>query len=284
MSDREYTDERPALNRMTPQRMNQQRISEHGVKDEAAPEPRVRGRHRVEGEDFDPPVVVAVDGPAGSGKSSVSREAARRLDFEFLDTGAAYRALAWHGLDVGVDFDDADAIVDALDGFDYSIGTDPEQYSVWVGRTEVTALIREPRVTAQVSAVAKVPEVRRRVTLLFRRIIGETRKAGIIVEGRDITTVVAPDAVTRILLTASEEARMARRSKEVTTESAEATGAALRSRDRADSKVVDFMNAAEGVTLIDSTDLDFEQTVDAVIAEVHLSTARAGHGTGNARR
>lgn len=284
MSDREYTDERPALNRMTPQRMNQQRISEHGVKDDAAPEPKVRGRHRAEGEDFDPPVVVAVDGPAGSGKSSVSREAARRLDFEFLDTGAAYRALAWHGLDAGIDFEDADAIVDSLDGFDYSIGTDPEQYSVWVDRTEVTALIREPRVTAQVSAVAKVPEVRRRVTLLFRRIIGETRKAGIIVEGRDITTVVAPDAAARILLTASEEARMARRSKEVTTESAEATGAALRSRDRADSKVVDFMNAAEGVTLIDSTDLDFEQTVDAVIAEVHLSTARAGHGTGNARR
>lgn len=284
MSDREYTDERPALNRMTPQRMNQQRISEHGLGDDVAPEPKVRGRHRVEGEDFDPPVVVAVDGPAGSGKSSVSREAARRLDFEFLDTGAAYRALAWHGLDVGIDFAEPDAIVDALDGFDYSIGTDPEQYSVWVGRTEVTALIREPRVTAQVSAVAKVPEVRRRITLLFRRIISETRKSGIIVEGRDITTVVAPTAPVRILLTASEEARMARRSKEVTTESAEATGAALRSRDRADSKVVDFMNAAEGVTLIDSTDLDFEQTVDAVIAEVHLSTARAGHGTGNARR
>lgn len=268
------------LNRMTPARRAQQSIPEDGG---AAPA-RARGARTDESTDFGDVLVVAIDGPAGSGKSSVSREAARRLDFEFLDTGAAYRALAWHGLDTGVDFDDERAIVEALDGFDYSIGTDPETYSVWVGQTEVTAAIREPRVTARVSAVAKVPEVRRRVTLLFRRIIGETRQAGIIVEGRDITTVVAPTAAVRILLTASEEARMARRSREVTTQSAEATGQALRSRDRADSQVVDFMNAAEGVTLLDSTHLDFEQTVDAVVAEVRTSRARADHGTGHARR
>ncbi|WKK71080.1 (d)CMP kinase [Rathayibacter oskolensis] len=268
------------LNRMTPARRAQQSIPEDG----GSAVERTRGTQIDEAADFGAATVVAVDGPAGSGKSSVSREAARRLDFEFLDTGAAYRALAWHGLDIGLDFSDQNAVVDALDGFDYSIGTDPETYSVWVGRTEVTAAIREPRVTAQVSAVAKVPEVRRRITLLFRRIIGETRKAGIIVEGRDITTVVAPTAPVRILLTASEEARMARRSREVTTESAEATGLALRSRDRADSQVVDFMNAAEGVTLLDSTHLDFEQTVDAVIAEVRSSRARADHGTGHTRR
>ena len=268
------------LNRMTPARRAQQSIPEDGG---AAPE-RASGGRADDVPDFGDAVVVAIDGPAGSGKSSVSREAARRLDFEFLDTGAAYRALAWHGLDIGLDFADENAVVDALDGFDYSIGTDPESYSVWVGRTEVTAAIREPRVTGQVSAVAKVPEVRRRITLLFRRIIGETRKAGIIVEGRDITTVVAPTAGVRILLTASEEARMARRSREVTTQSAEATGQALRSRDRADSQVVDFMNAADGVTLLDSTHLDFEQTVDAVIAEVRTSRARADHGTGHARR
>ncbi|WP_254071623.1 MULTISPECIES: (d)CMP kinase [unclassified Rathayibacter] len=268
------------LNRMTPARRAQQSIPEDGG---AAPE-RAGGARLDDAPSFGDAVVVAIDGPAGSGKSSVSREAARRLDFEFLDTGAAYRALAWHGLEIGLDFSDENAIVDALDGFDYSIGTDPESYSVWVGRTEVTAAIREPRVTGQVSAVAKVPEVRRRITLLFRRIIGETRKAGIIVEGRDITTVVAPTAGVRILLTASEEARMARRSREVTTQSAEATGQALRSRDRADSQVVDFMNAADGVTLLDSTHLDFEQTVDAVIAEVRTSRARADHGTGHARR
>lgn len=268
------------LSRMTPARRAQQSIPEDGG---AAPVRASRTEAAEQG-DFGEAVVVAIDGPAGSGKSSVSREAARRLDFEFLDTGAAYRALAWHGLDRGLDFADEEAIVDALDGFDYSIGTDPESYSVWVGPTEVTAAIREPRVTAQVSAVAKVPEVRRRITLLFRRIIGETRREGIIVEGRDITTVVAPTAPVRILLTASEEARMARRSREVTTQSAEATGQALRSRDRADSQVVDFMNAAEGVTLLDSTHLDFEQTVDAVVAEVRTSRARADHGTGHARR
>ncbi|SOE04867.1 (d)CMP kinase [Rathayibacter rathayi] len=268
------------LNRMTPARRAQQSIPEEGG---TAPERETRSEADEQG-DFGEAVVVAVDGPAGSGKSSVSRAAARRLDFEFLDTGAAYRALAWHGLARGLDFEDEDAIVDALDGFDYSIGTDPESYSVWVGPTEVTAAIREPRVSARVSAVAKVPEVRRRITLLFRRIIGETRREGIIVEGRDITTVVAPTAPVRILLTASEEARMARRSREVTTESAEATGQALRSRDRADSQVVDFMNAADGVTLLDSTHLDFEQTVDAVVAEVRTSRARADYGTGHARR
>lgn len=257
------------LNRMTPARRAQQSIPEDGG---AAPE-RTRGARTDESTDFGEVVVVAIDGPAGSGKSSVSREAARRLDFEFLDTGAAYRALAWHGLDTGVDFDDERSIVEALDGFDYSIGTDPETYSVWVGQTEVTAAIREPRVTARVSAVAKVPEVRRRVTLLFRRIIGETRQAGIIVEGRDITTVVAPDAPVRILLTAAPEVRAARRSAELTSHDAAAVAAALHKRDASDSKVVDFLTAAPGVTVVDSTDLDFTQTVDAV-----LDVVRAGTG------
>ncbi|AJM77439.1 (d)CMP kinase [Rathayibacter toxicus] len=228
-------------------------------------------------------LVIAIDGPAGSGKSSVSRAAAHRLNFEFLDTGAAYRALTWYGLDRGLDLDDSDVITGALDDFDYTIGTDPESYAVRVGETDVTTAIREPRVTERVSAVAKVPEVRRRMTLLFRRIIAATRREGIIVEGRDITTVVAPDAQVRILLTASEEARMARRSCEVTTASVEATSQALRSRDRADSQVVDFLNAAEGVILLDSTHLDFEQTVDAVVAEVRTSRARADHDAGSAR-
>jgi len=252
------------LNRMTPARRAQQSIPEDGG---AAPEREARSEAAEQG-DFGEAVVVAIDGPAGSGKSSVSRAAARRLDFEFLDTGAAYRALAWHGLDRGLDFEDQDAIVDALDGFDYSIGTDPESYSVWVGPTEVTAAIREPRVTARVSAVAKVPEVRRRITLLFRRIIGETRREGIIVEGRDITTVVAPDAPVRILLTAAPEVRAARRAGELAGENADAVAAALHKRDASDSAVVDFLNAADGVEVVDSTELDFPQTIDAVLTVI----------------
>ena len=209
--------------------------------------------------------VVAIDGPAGSGKSSVSKAAARELDFAYLDTGAGYRALAWFCLEQGVDTLGPTEVVEALEKFDYEIGTDPDQYFVRVGETDVVQAIREPRVTATASSVARVPEVRSFLTELFRTIIRDTKKAGIIVEGRDITTVVAPDAEVRILLTASEEARMARRSAELSTESAEKTAQQLSSRDAQDSRVVDFMNAADGVVTVDSTHLDFEQTISAVV-------------------
>ena len=214
-------------------------------------------------------IVVAVDGPAGSGKSSVSKAAAARLGFDYQATGAAYRALAWSCLDRGVDTSEASNVIEALDDFDYSIGIEPADYYVRVGETDVTEAIREPRVTAVVSAVARVPEVRTFMVGLFRTVIASSAKVGIVVEGRDITTVVAPDARVRILLTATEEARMARRSAELSTESAAKTAQQLSSRDAQDSKVVDFMNAADGVDTIDSTELDFEQTVQAVIDLVH---------------
>ncbi len=213
-------------------------------------------------------VVVAVDGPAGSGKSSVSKAAARMLGYAYLDTGAAYRALAWHVLEVGVDTLDPSDIVDELDRFEYSIGTDPDNYFVRVGADVITHDIREPRVTAIVSAVARVPEVRQHMVELFRNIIRASGSPGIVVEGRDITTVVAPDAAVRILLTASEEARMGRRSAELAGIDASITAKALTDRDAQDSRVVDFMNAADGVTTIDSTDLDFDQTVEAVVSLV----------------
>lgn len=210
-------------------------------------------------------LIVAVDGPAGSGKSSVSREAARRLGFAYLDTGAAYRALAWHCLDEGVDLEDAQAVAARVPGFDYAIGMQPDRYFVRVGGEDITSDIREPRVTAVVSAVARVPEVRAGLTALFRRLVAERDEPGVIVEGRDITTVVAPDAAVRVLLTASPEARMSRRSAELGTEPTESTKQQLASRDAQDLKVVDFMNAAEGVTTLDSTELDFEHTVQALI-------------------
>lgn len=214
-------------------------------------------------------IVVAIDGPAGSGKSSVSKAAAKALGFDYQDTGAAYRALSWSLLEREVETADATAVIEALDSFDYAIGTDPDDYFVRVGPTDVTAAIREPRVTEVVSNVARVPQVRSHMVDLFRSVIAASNRPGIIVEGRDITTVVAPDARVRILLTASEEARMARRSAELSTESAAKTAQQLSSRDAQDSKVVDFMNAADGVDTVDSTELDFEQTVQAVVDLVH---------------
>jgi cytidylate kinase len=217
--------------------------------------------------------VVAIDGPAGSGKSSVSRASARSLGFDYQDTGAAYRALAWSCLAAGVDLSAADSVVAALPAFAYEIGTDPDNYFVQVDGIDVTDDIREPRVSAAVSSVAKIPEVREFMVELFRGIIADSEKPGIVVEGRDITTVVAPDARVRILLTASEQVRIGRRSAELTGELAESTARQLSSRDAQDSKVVDFLNAADGVTTLDSTDLDFDQTVDAVVALVRRAQA-----------
>lgn len=219
-------------------------------------------------------IIVAVDGPAGSGKSSVSKEAARRLGYAYLDTGAAYRALAWHCLDEGVDVENADAVAERARAFDYAIGMDPDHYFVRVGGEDITPDIREPRVTAVVSAVARVSEVREALNAMFRRMMSEHPRPGVIAEGRDITTVVAPDAPVRVLLTATEEARIARRSAEVSAQSTEATAQQLASRDRQDSRVVDFMTAAPGVITIDSTDIDFEQTVQALI-----DTVRSGLST-----
>lgn len=218
------------------------------------------------------PVVVAIDGPAGSGKSSVSRAAAKALGFGYQDTGAAYRAFALHAVSSGVDLDDPAAVVGALPTFAYEIGTEPDEHFVRVGGIDVTDEIRTPRVTASVAHVSKLPEVRQYLVELFRGIISSTSKPGIVTEGRDITTVVAPYAQVRILLTASEEARMARRSAEITGQSAEETARQLSKRDQQDSKVVDFMTAAEGVTTLDSTHLDFDQTVQAVV-ELVRSTA-----------
>ena len=218
------------------------------------------------------PVTVAIDGPAGSGKSSVSKQAARVLGYGFLDTGAAYRALAWRVLERGDDTADADAVVRALDGFDYAISLDPDDHWVRVGDVFVTDDIREPRVSAAVSGVARVPEVRERVNVLFRALVAASGSAGVIVEGRDITTVVFPDAPVRILLTASPEVRAARRSAELTGEDAAAVAEALHRRDASDSKVVDFLTAAPGVVVVDSTELDFDRTVDAVIDVVRTAT------------
>ena len=223
-------------------------------------------------------VIVAIDGPAGSGKSSVSKQAARRLGYGYLDTGAAYRALAWHALEHGIDTSDAASVLDVASDFDYAISLDPDAYWVRVGGTDVTDAIREPRVSDAVSGVARVPAVRQSVNALFRALVAGSGRPGVVVEGRDITTVVAPDAPVRILLTAAPEVRAARRSAEMTTQDAAAVAVALHRRDASDSSVVDFLTAAPGVEVVDSTDLDFDQTVDAVLGVVDKALGAAADG------
>lgn len=219
------------------------------------------------------PVVVAIDGPAGSGKSSVARAAAAALGYAFLDTGAAYRALAWRVLEDGVDPLDTEDVIDELARFDYAIATDPEERWVRVGGADVTEDIREPRVSAAVSAIARVGEVREHVNTLFRGIIAAAAP-GIVVEGRDITTIVVPDAQVRILLTAAPEVRAARRASELHADPA-VVAAAMSLRDSSDAKVVDFLTAAPGVTTVDSTELDLPGTVEAVVRLVRDAEGRA---------
>lgn len=219
-------------------------------------------------------LVVAVDGPSGSGKSSVSRAVARELGAGFLDTGAMYRALTWWCLEEGVDLDDQDAVGRAARELPLEMGTDPSAPSVRVSGREVEGDIRTTRVSAAVSKVATNTQVRPVLQQLQRDLIDQvaTRAGGVVAEGRDITTVVAPDADVRVLLTASVEARLRRRSKELHGSDGEDAVAATRDqivrRDRDDSTVSDFLEAAPGVTLVDTSELDFEQSVQAVLGVV----------------
>ena len=214
-----------------------------------------------------PVIVVAIDGPAGSGKSSVSKEVARRLGYAYLDTGAAYRALAWHVVAQGANPAHPAEVVGALDSLNLTFSTNPDEFVLRMGEIDVTREIREPRITSVVSAVSRVPQVRERLNRTFRDVIDHCQQPGIVVEGRDITTVVAPEAQVRILLTADEATRMKRRGLELPSQSASDLTRQIRDRDVADSQVSDFMSAADGVITLDSTHLDFGQTVDAVLAE-----------------
>jgi CMP/dCMP kinase len=216
-------------------------------------------------------LVVAVDGPSGSGKSSVSREVARRLGLRYLDTGAMYRALTWWVLAQGVDPADQPAVARLARELPLEIGTSTESSLLTVDGQDLTAAVREPRISAAVSAIATNLEVRAELIRRQRGLIA-AEDGGIVVEGRDITTVVAPDADARVLLTASEQARLARRALEVHGRDDDEAIAATRDhvvrRDAQDATVADFLEAGLGVTVIDSSELSFEETVDAVLAVV----------------
>lgn len=219
------------------------------------------------------PKLVAIDGPAGSGKSSVSREAAKSLGFGILDTGAAYRALTWAALQVGADLDSQDDILALLDEWRFSITLQgPQRVTVGLpGEADdktVTGAIRDHSVSGQVSRVSKHPKVRDRLNEMFRALVASSQLPGVVIEGRDITTVVAPKAPVRILLTASPEARAGRRAAELPELSFEQVLADVETRDAKDAEVVDFVNPAPGVALIDTSDLDFEGSVEAVISAV----------------
>lgn len=225
----------------------------------------------VEGKEHEVGTVIAVDGPSGSGKSTVSRAVARRLGLGYLDTGAMYRALAWWCAHEGVDLDDREAVAAAAAAMPLEMSLDPDDGRVCVAGVDVSRQIRTPGLSKVVSKVATNLKVREELVRRQRAIV-EGARYGIVAEGRDITTVVAPDADVRVLLTASKEARLARRALETRGSADAAAVAATRDevlrRDADDSAVAEFLTAADGVTRIDSSAMGVEEVVEAVVSLV----------------
>ncbi|MEZ5095413.1 MAG: (d)CMP kinase [Nocardioides sp.] len=209
-------------------------------------------------------LVVAVDGPSGSGKSSTSRGVAARLGLRYLDTGAMYRALTWWMLRAGVDVHDADAVAAHVAEPVLASGTDPLAPTIHVDGLDVTQAIREDEVNAAVSAVSAVPAARARLLALQREIIGA---GGIVVEGRDIGSVVAPEAPVKVYLTADAEARAARRAAEEGGTDIATTQESMLRRDRVDSsRAASPLVRADGAVHLDTTPYTLDEVIDLVVA------------------
>ncbi|MFE2640266.1 (d)CMP kinase [Streptomyces scopuliridis] len=221
-------------------------------------------------------VIVAIDGPSGTGKSSTSKAVAAQLGLDYLDTGAQYRAMTWWMINNGVDVSDPAAVATAAGKPVLVSGTDPAAPAITVDGADASGPIRTQAVTSKVSAVSAVPEVRTVVTELQRSVAAAAEK-GIVVEGRDIGTTVLPDADVKIFLTASPEARAARRSGELKGKEATdvaATKDALAKRDAADSgRKTSPLAKADDAVEVDTTDLTLQQVIECVVTLVEEKRA-----------
>ena len=219
---------------------------------------------------------VALDGPSGTGKSSVARAVATRLGASYLDTGAMYRAATVAVLDAGVDPEDAEAVAAAVAAARIEVGTHAHTELVQVDGVDVAVRIRGAEVTRAVSAVSAVPSVRRRLVDQQRALVAAADS--VVVEGRDIGTVVLPDATLKVYLTAAPEARAQRRAAQLgltTPDEIAELAADLRRRDEYDSSRADSpLRPAQDAVVVDSTDLDREGVVDRVV-ELALTTVGA---------
>lgn len=236
-----------------------------------------------------PTLVIAIDGPSGSGKSTVARRVAAALQLRYLDTGAIYRALTWAVLDRAVDPDNVDGVLAVAATAQIRVSTDPRVQAVSVDGHDVAAAIRGPAVTGAVSAVSAIPQVRERLVALQRAIIGT---GGIVVEGRDIGTVVAPHSPVKIFLTASPETRAARRSADadiaVGARDASSVQADLARRDTLDStRAASPLAMAPDAVQLDSTAMDEDAVVARVldlVAQRSRELASSSHSTGQGAR
>lgn len=213
-----------------------------------------------------PGLVIAVDGPSGSGKSSTSRGVADRLGLRYLDTGAMFRAMTWWMLQHRIDLTDPAAMAAVADQPRIESGTDPLAPTITVDGFAVAEAIRGEQVTASVSPVAAVPEVRARLLELQREIIAATDH-GIVVEGRDIGSVVWPSAVLKLYLTADPEARAARRALEEGGSDVTSTQESLLARDAIDSaRATAPLVMADGALHLDTTYFTLDEVIDQIVA------------------
>jgi cytidylate kinase len=227
-----------------------------------------------------PGLVVAVDGTSGSGKSSTSRGVAYRLGLRYLDTGAMFRAMTWWLLRAGVDVHDPVAVAVRCEEPDIASGTDPLGPTITVDGTDVAVAIRSDEVNAAVSPVSAVPEVRARLLRIQRDVIARhtapgSGYAGIVVEGRDIGSVVVPDAPVKVYLSADPEARASRRAAEQGAADVDATRASLLARDKIDSgRATAPLTMADGAVHIDTTGYTLDEVIAMVVALVEGVEAR----------
>jgi cytidylate kinase len=211
--------------------------------------------------------VIAIDGPAGSGKSTVAREVANRLGLDYLDTGAMYRAVAFEAIRRGIDPEDAATVAELARQMELTVAD-----RILVNGTDATVEIRSPEVTRAVSSVAANPEVRRELVLRQREWADE--HGGGVVEGRDIGTVVFPSAPLKVYLTASEEERATRRTREMLERDFDRVAADMARRDRIDStRSSSPLTVAADAVQLDTTGMEAEQVVDQVMA---LAAERIG--------
>jgi CMP/dCMP kinase len=200
-------------------------------------------------------MIVAIDGPAGAGKSTVAQRLAERLGFRYLDTGAMYRALTWLAISRSVPLAQGDRLGELAE--EYPVQLDAER-RVWIADTDVTSSIRKSDIDRLVPVVARHPQVRQVMRVRQRELADD---GNVVIEGRDIGTVVAPDAEVKVYLNAERDIRARRRMAERPEIGADALATDLRLRDESDAA---RMRPAEDAIQIDTTDLDVEDVVDQI--------------------
>ena len=213
------------------------------------------------------PLVIAIDGPAGAGKSTVARALAERLGLAYIDSGASYRAAALKVVESGVSPADAAAVIDLVNQSQIAFVARDGDWHVTLDKRDVSGLIRTPEVTQAAAWVSRLPEVRKKLIALQRR---TARGAGVVMEGRDIGTVVFPDAPLKIFLEAQPAKRARRRLDQEHADgrsaSLSATADEIRQRDQLDAeRKVSPLIPAEDAVLIDSTELSAEEVVERIL-------------------